>query len=145
MASVHPKPNQVSSLSPQVTLEEGCTTGRQTKLSAIILISRGQPVISRVASQPTLKKLQKSKRGPWRQGNDLVASGINPSLCVCVSVCVCVCVCVRLCVCVSVCVLAVSGEGQGAHLSEEEVFVKYRLSIPKGTKEQSVSRGYLPR
>ena len=129
MASVHPKPNQVSSLSPQVTLEEGCTTGRQTKLSAIILISRGQPVISRVASQPTLKKLQKSKRGPWRQGNDLVASGINPSLCVCVSVCV----------------LAVSGEGQGAHLSEEEVFVKYRLSIPKGTKEQSVSRGYLPR
>ena len=29
MASVHPKPNQVSSLSPQVILEEGCTIGRQ--------------------------------------------------------------------------------------------------------------------
>lgn len=30
MALVHPKPNQVSSLSPLVTQEEGCTTGMQT-------------------------------------------------------------------------------------------------------------------
>ena len=46
-------------------------------------------------------------------GNDLVASGIDPNL----RVCVCVCT-------------YVSGEERGVHLSGEEVFVKDRISIP---------------
>ena len=97
MASVHPKPSQVSSLSPQVTLEEGCTTGRQADKVISHYPNKQGPNghLKNSLTAHSQEATKKQERALETQGNDLVASGINPSLCVCVCVCVCVCACGR--------------------------------------------------